>query len=71
MAAFHNVSVGFHGGQVVAIRVADEQLQALYNALSGPGWHEVATEDGRMRLDLGQVAYVRLENEEHRVGFGA
>jgi hypothetical protein len=71
MAPFHNVSVGFHGGQVVAIRVADEQLQVLYGALGTQGWHEVATEDGRMRLDLGQVAYVRLENEEHRVGFGA
>jgi hypothetical protein len=71
MAPFHNVSVGFHGGQVVAIRIADEQLQSLYNALSAQGWHEVATEDGRIRLDLGQVAYVRLENEEHRVGFGA
>ena len=44
---------------------------SLFNALSAQGWHEVATEDGRIRLDLGQVAYVRLENEEHRVGFGA
>ena len=71
MAAFHQVSVGFHGGQVVAMRVGDEQLQLLQGALGGTGWHDVATEDGRMRLDLSQVAYVRVENEEHRVGFGA
>jgi len=63
--------VGFHGGQVVAMRVGDEQLQLLQGALGGTGWHDVATEDGRMRLDLSQVAYVRVENEEHRVGFGA
>jgi hypothetical protein len=71
MASFHQVSVGFHGGQVVAMRVGDEQLQALQGALGGSGWHEVATEDGRIRLDLAQLAYVRVENEEHRVGFGA
>jgi hypothetical protein len=71
MAGFHGVSVGFHGGQVVALRVADEQLLALQGALGGSGWHEVATEDGRVRLDLGQVVYVRVEDDEHRVGFGA
>jgi hypothetical protein len=71
MAQLHQVSVGFHGGQVVALRVPEEQLLALNGALGGSGWHELATEDGRIRLDLGQVAYVRIENEEHRVGFGA
>jgi len=71
MATFHHVSVGFQGGQVVALRVADEELQALQGALGRPGWHELATEDGRIRLDVTQVSYVRVENEEHRVGFGA
>jgi hypothetical protein len=51
--------------------VGDEQLRALHEALGRSGWHELATEDGRVRLDLGQVVYVRVENEEHRVGFGA
>jgi len=71
MPTFHHVSVGFHGGQVVALRIGDEQLRALYAALGGSAWHEVATEDGRIRLDLAKVVYVRVENEEHRVGFGA
>jgi hypothetical protein len=71
MPRWHHVSVGFAGGGVVAVRVSDEQLQALYGAVGTAGWHEVATEDGRIRLDLGQVVYVRIENEDHRVGFGA
>ena len=69
--ALHQVSVGFQGGQVVAVRVTDERLLALYEALGGPGWHELTTDDGRVRLNLSEVVYVRVEDEEHRVGFGA
>jgi hypothetical protein len=71
MPSWHHVSVGFKGGQVVGVRVGDDQLQALYAAVGSSGWHELVTEDGRVRLDLGNVVYVRLENEDHRVGFGA
>jgi hypothetical protein len=70
-AAAHHVSVGFQGGQVVAVRVSDDALQALFSALGSAGWHELATEDGRIRLNIGDVVYVRIEDEEHRVGFGA
>jgi len=71
MAAVHHVSLGFQGGQVVAVRIGDEQLLTLQGALGGSGWFELATEDGQVRLDLSQLVYVRVENEEHRVGFGA
>ncbi len=71
MATYHQVSIGFQGGQVVAVRVSDDRLLALYEALGNPGWHELATEDGGLRVNLGEVVYVRVENEEHRVGFGA
>ncbi|MHB8492742.1 MAG: hypothetical protein ACYDA6_11105 [Solirubrobacteraceae bacterium] len=74
MAAAHQLTIGFHGGQVVAARTTDEQLQALLAALSGSsggGWHELSAEDGSLRLDLAQVAYVRTEGDEHRVGFRA
>jgi hypothetical protein len=65
------VSVGFQGGQVLALRVTGEQLQALHAALGSGGWHELGTEDGPVRLDLAQVVYVRSESEEPRVGFGS
>jgi hypothetical protein len=68
--ASRRVSVGFQGGQVLALRVSDEQLSELYKSLGGGGWHELQTEDGPVRLDLGQVVYVRSEEDDQRVGFG-
>lgn len=65
------VSVGFAGGQVLALRVSDEQLEKLHGALGRDGWHELKSEDGPVRLDLAQVVYVRAEGDEQRVGFGA
>ena len=65
-------SIGFAGGQVLALRVSRESLDGLHAALAGGGgWHELAAEDGVVRLDLGQVAYVRVDSDEPRVGFGA
>jgi hypothetical protein len=64
------VSVGFQGGQVLALRVSDDQLAALYKSLGAGGWHELQTEDGPVRLDLAQVVYVRSEEDDQRVGFG-
>lgn len=65
-----SVSVGFQGGQVLALRVSEEQLEVLYKELGSIGWHELATEDGPVRMDLSQVVYVRAEVDDQRVGFG-
>ena len=70
-SASRRVSVGFQGGQVLALRVSDEQLEALHKALGSGGWHALETEDGPVRLDLAQVVYVRVEGDDSRVGFGA
>lgn len=64
------VSVGFQGGQVLALRVTEEQLEALQRALGSGGWHELETEEGPVRLDLSQVVYVRSEINDRGVGFG-
>jgi hypothetical protein len=69
--AARRISVGFQGGQVLALRVSDDQLKGLYKALGDSGWHELETEDGPVRLYLGQVVYIRAEDEDSRVGFGA
>jgi hypothetical protein len=71
MAGPRRVSVGFQGGQVLALRVSEEQLQALHKSLGSAGWHELETEDGPARMDLAQVVYVRVEGDDQRVGFGA
>ncbi|HEX4108582.1 MAG TPA: hypothetical protein VHX88_10630 [Solirubrobacteraceae bacterium] len=70
-AATQRVSVGFQGGQVLALRIAAEQLSKLYGELGGGGWHDLQTEDGPVRLDLTQVVYVRSETDVPRVGFGS
>jgi hypothetical protein len=65
------ISIGFQGGQVLSLRVSEQQLKSLEKALGAPGWHEIDSEEGPVRLDLGQVVYVRAETEDLRVGFGA
>jgi hypothetical protein len=71
MAAQHRrVSIGFQGGQVLSLRVTEEQLQTLYRGLGDGGWHELESEDGPVRIYLGQVVYVRLDEGDQRVGFG-
>jgi hypothetical protein len=66
-----HIGIGFQGGQVLALRVTDEQLRALNKALGGEGWHEIDSDEGPVRLDLSQVVYVRSESDDLRVGFGA
>jgi len=63
-------AIGFQGGQVLSLRVTDEHLAELRQALSnGGGWREVEAADGAVVLDLAQVVYLRVESDEHRVGF--
>jgi hypothetical protein len=64
-----HISIGFQGGQVLALRVGDEQLKALNDALASGSWHEIDSDEGPVRLDLAQVVYVRSESDELRVGF--
>jgi hypothetical protein len=65
------VSIGFIGSQVLAGRIAREELAKLRDALGTEGWRDVRFEDGTVALDLSKVVYVLVEDEEHRVGFGA
>jgi hypothetical protein len=65
-------ALGFTGGaQVLSLRLSDEQLDALRKALQEgrDRWLEVEATDGAVLVDLGQVAYLRVESGEHRVGF--
>ncbi len=64
------VSIGFQGGQVLALRLSEEELKALEKALEGGGWHEVKSEEGPVRLYLGQVVYISADSAEPHVGFG-
>jgi hypothetical protein len=64
-------AVGFQGGQVLSLRISEEHLAELRQALAqnSGGWREVEASDGAVVLDLAQVVYLRVESDEHRVGF--
>lgn len=64
-------SVGFIGSQVLSGRIAPDELAKLRDALGTEGWRDVRFEEGIVALDLSKVVYVLVEDEEHRVGFGA
>ena len=65
-------AIGFAGGQVLSLRLAEQNLTELRQALAqgnGGGWREVEATDGAVLLDLSQVVYLRVDSDEHRVGF--
>ena len=72
MSTARRAAVGFQGGQVLSLRIAEEHLNELRQALArgnGSGWREVAAADGAVVLDLSQVVYLRVESDDQRVGF--
>jgi hypothetical protein len=69
-ASLRRISVGFQGGQVLALRLTDKELTRLHGALGEGGWHEVQAEEGPVRIYLGQVVYVSADSDEPHVGFG-
>ena len=70
MADAQRVEIGFEGGQVISVRLGEEELKALRKQVEKGGWHDVETEDGELALYLGKVAFLRIDSGEHRVGFG-
>jgi hypothetical protein len=66
------LSVGFQGGQVLALRISEDELKSFNRALEGgrDRWHDLTAHDGNVRIDLGQVVYVRTDTDAAHVGFG-
>jgi hypothetical protein len=69
--ALQRVTLGFNGSQVLTLKIEDAALEALLAALPEAGWHEIPTDDGTVRTNLAQVAYVKTGGDGSRVGFGA
>jgi hypothetical protein len=68
--ASRRISIGFQGGQVLALRLPEPELKKLYGALGEGGWHEIEAEDGPVRVYLGQIVYVSADSQDAHVGFG-
>jgi hypothetical protein len=64
------VDVGFVGGQVLALRLDKAVYEDLRKAVEGDQrFYDVDAGDSNVTLDLSQVVYLRVETEDHRVGF--
>jgi hypothetical protein len=69
MAGTQKVEIGFEGGQVVPVRLTEDELKDLRKQVEKGGWHDVKTEDGTLSVYVGKVAFLRIDSGEHRVGF--
>ena len=56
---------------MLSLRLSESQLNELRSVLreGRERWHEVEAADGAVLVDVGQVVYLRVESDEHRVGF--
>ena len=50
MSTPRRVSLGFEGGQTLALRASDKAIAQLEKALSNGGWHDLESDDGTVRL---------------------
>jgi len=64
-------ALGFQGGQVLSLRIPEEVLTSLNETLKEgkERWLEIEAADGAVLIDIGQVVYLRVESDEHRIGF--
>ena len=69
MADAQRVEIGFEGGQVVSVRLSDDELRELRQQVEKGGWYDVRTEEGVLAVYLGKIAFIRIDSGEHRVGF--
>ena len=63
------VEIGFDGGQVLAVRIPEGELEGLRSRLGQDGWHRIATEEADVDIDLGKLVFVRTAGENQKIGF--
>ena len=72
MPDLRRFDVGFQAGGSVSVRAEADAYDSLVSALtagSGDRWHTFESDDSHIVIDLSQVAYVRRERGDQRVGF--
>jgi hypothetical protein len=69
MAETQKVEIGFEGGQVVAVRIGEDELKDLRKQVEKGGWHDIETEDGTLSIYVGKVAFLRINSGAQKVGF--
>lgn len=69
MAELKKVEIGFEGGQVLPLRIDEEQLRSLRAQVEQGGWHDIETEEGTLSVYVGKIAFLRTAAGQQRVGF--
>lgn len=70
MADLQKVEIGFEGGQVLPVRLSEDELKDLRKQIEKGGWHDVKTDEGVLSIYAGKVAFLRVSSSAPRVGFG-
>ena len=68
--AARDVVIGFGVAQSLPVRLEEDEIRRLREALPGGGWFDLQTDDGTAHIRLDTVVFVRIVKVEHRVGFG-
>jgi hypothetical protein len=63
------IEVGFDGGQVLPLRLADEELESLRGALQRGGWHRVKTDEAEVELFLDKLVFIKTAGDGQKIGF--
>jgi hypothetical protein len=65
------IAIGLHAGGALALRLDADKLDDLRKALTDgdTGWKEIQAVDGSVLVNLAQVLYLRVESDEHKIGF--
>ena len=67
--ADRRVEMGFEGGLILVVRLADDEWAKLESALDGGGRVSLTGDDASYVVDASKVCYVKIETSVGRVGF--
>ena len=64
------VEIGFGLGQVMSVRLDASELSDLRAKVeAGGGWADLKTQEGTVALNLATVVFIRVNDDEHSIGF--
>ena len=70
MAEQTRVEIGFGIGQVLSVKLSEDELAELRKAVeAGSGWHDLRPPAGSVALDVATVVFIRVDDADHSIGF--
>jgi hypothetical protein len=70
MAETKKVEIGFGIGQALSVKLTDDELSDLRQAVAGEGgWYDLKTHDSTIALNLATVVFIRIDDSDHSIGF--